>query len=315
MQYNQLQVILSDDCSTESYQDIVDQYKDKLLITQTKTDYNCCPGNTRQRGADQAVGEWLAFMDHDDELIENALPTLLKQIKKINCDTVFLTKFYKQVQNKYYEMPQYAGWTHGKYFNLDNFWKKYNIHYVKDMTSHQDICISTQLEFVRLAYEIPIYRSNLFTYIWHSTPDSLSNRKYQAESKQRVFIDMFLIDYIQSTAGIAYSFYKETGLNRDFLILHLQKVLLYAYFYNEYGRHKTPQYLIKNLDHIRKYILILQDQFNCSIEDIYKYFKTDYPEQYKTIFSIAKGQIEEFLFEFSFREWLYWVRDQKYLKA
>jgi glycosyltransferase involved in cell wall biosynthesis len=66
MGYDEIQVILSDDCSTESYQDIVNQYIDKLFITQTKTDYNCCPGNTRQKGADQALGEWLIFMDHDD---------------------------------------------------------------------------------------------------------------------------------------------------------------------------------------------------------------------------------------------------------
>ncbi len=35
--YNDIQVILADDCSTESYQDIVDKYKSKLFITQVKT--------------------------------------------------------------------------------------------------------------------------------------------------------------------------------------------------------------------------------------------------------------------------------------
>jgi len=51
---------------------------------------------------------------------------------------------------------------------------------------------------------------------------------------------MFLIDYIESTAGIAYNFYKESGLNRDFTEKQIEKVLLYSYFYNEYGRYKTP---------------------------------------------------------------------------
>ena len=54
--YLDIQVVLSDDCSTESYQDIVDKYKSKLYITQVKTDYNKCPGNTRQRGVDNAIG-------------------------------------------------------------------------------------------------------------------------------------------------------------------------------------------------------------------------------------------------------------------
>ena len=315
MGYDEIQVILSDDCSTESYQDIVNQYTDKLFITQTKTDYNCCPGNTRQKGADQALGEWLIFMDHDDQLVKGALPKLKKEIEETGCDTVFLTKFVKKVNDKFFEMPQFAGWTHGKVFNLDNFWKKYNLHYIKDMTSHEDICISTQMEFIRLAYNLPLYKTDLITYIWVANPDSLSNRKYVAESKQRVFIDMFLVDYIESTAGIAYNFYKESGLNRDFTEKQIEKVLLYSYFYNEYGRHKTPQYLIKNCDHIRKYILILEEQFNITIEDIYKFFKIDSPEEYQLIFDVAKNQIETFLFEFSFREWLYWIRDKKYLKA
>ena len=32
MSYNDIQVILSDDCSTESYQDIVDKYKNLLYL-------------------------------------------------------------------------------------------------------------------------------------------------------------------------------------------------------------------------------------------------------------------------------------------
>lgn len=315
MDYNDIQVVLSDDCSTESYQDIVDRYNQRLFITQVKTDYNCCPGNTRQRGTDYAIGQWLMFMDHDDQLVEGALPALRKEIERIDCKSVFLTKFVQKIQDKYIEMPQFAGWTHGKFFNLDNFWKKYNLHYVKDMASHEDICISSQLEFIRLAYNIPVYKTDLTTYIWISNPDSLSNRKYTAERKERVFIDMFLIDYMESTAGIVYNFYKETGLNKDFAKIQIQKVLLYTYFYNEYGRDKTPQYLIKNCQHIRKYILLLEEQFNITIEDIYKFFKIDHPEQYQTIFSVAKDQIEVFLFEFSFKEWLYWIRDKKYLKA
>jgi glycosyltransferase involved in cell wall biosynthesis len=51
-----LEVVLADDCSTESYQDIVDKYLDKLNIKQVSTEYNCCPGNTRQCGVDAAAG-------------------------------------------------------------------------------------------------------------------------------------------------------------------------------------------------------------------------------------------------------------------
>lgn len=314
--YLDVQVILSDDCSTESYQDIVDKYKEKLFITQTKTDYNMCPGNTRQRGVDNAIGEWITFMDHDDQLLPDALRILKEKIEgNDELNTAILTRFYKKEGQNYIPMPQNAGWTHGKFFNLDNFWKKYNIHYVKDMVSHEDVCISTELEFVRNAFDVTIYAMNLFTYVWIANPDSLSNRKYVIQSKERVFIDAFFIDYVQSTAGIAYQFYKDTGINEQFLVPHIKKVLLYSYFYNEYGRYKTPQILIKNCDHIRKYLFILLDQFNETIDSICDFFKQNDSKEFREVWNVAKGQIEVFLPKFSFEQWLNWIKDKEYLKA
>ena len=313
--YQDIQVIISDDCSTESYQDIIDSYKDKLFITQVQTDYNCCPGNTRQRGVDAAIGQWITFMDHDDQLIPESYKDLKVQIQKQNIDTAIITRFYKQEEDQYYLMPQNAGWTHGKFFNLDNFWKKYNLHYIKDMTSHEDVCLSTELQFIRVTQQIPIYTTNIATYIWIANPESLSNRKYIDQSGERVFIDKFFVDYMQATAGIAYQFYQSTGQGKEFVALHIAKVILYSYFYNEYARDKTPQYLISNCNHIRKYLLILQDEFNITVDQIYNFFKYDHPEEYQEIFSVARGQIEIFLFEFSFKEWLNWIMNQDYLKA
>ena len=91
--YQDIQVIISDDCSTEFYQDIIDSYKDKLFITQVQTDYNCCPGNTRQQGVDAAIGEWITFMDHDDQLIPESYKDLKSQIQKQNINTVIITRF------------------------------------------------------------------------------------------------------------------------------------------------------------------------------------------------------------------------------
>lgn len=311
----EIQVILSDDCSTEPYQDIVDKYKDKLFITQVKTDYNCCPGNTRQRGVDNAIGQWITFMDHDDQLLSESLKALKEKIEESKINTLVITRFYKKEDQYYIPMPPNAGWTHGKFFNLDNFWKKYNLHYIKDMVSHEDVCICSELEFIRLAYNIQIYSIDLFTYIWIANPESLSNKKYVIQSKERVFIDAFFIDYVQATAGVVYQFYKKTGLNKQFVNQYIKKVLLYSYFYNEYGRYKTPQILIKNCDHIRKYLYILFDQFDQSINNIYSFFKDFDSKQYREIWEVAKGQIEVFPFQFTFKQWLKWIKDKKYLKA
>lgn len=314
MDYNDIQVVLSDDCSTQSYQDEVNIYKKKLRIVQTKTDYNYCPGNTRQRGVQAASGQWITFMDHDDELIENSYQQVKKDIQQLKCDTVFFTRFYKKtIDGHIIEMPDNAGWTHGRFYNLDNFWNKYGLHYIKDLTSHEDISITTQIEFVRKVYDLTCYTDpKLFTYVWKQSEESLSNRKYTAERKERPFIDVFFVDYMESTAGVSYDLYKRLNKGRDHVIKNIKDVLLYAYFYLEFAVFVTPQYLKKNFDEVYKYIKILKDQFNQSIDDIYRYFRQEDKEDYQTIALMALQQTACFVFDKGFKQWLQDVWDKKY---
>ena len=98
--YSDLEIIISDDCSTENYQDIVNKYKNKLFIKEVKTDYNCCPGNTRQKGVDYATGRWIIFSDHDDEFIEDALFYVKQEILQNNINTIYYGKFYEEWTNE-----------------------------------------------------------------------------------------------------------------------------------------------------------------------------------------------------------------------
>lgn len=313
MDYNDIQVIISDDCSTESYQDIIDSFKDKLFITQVKTDYNCCPGNTRQKGVDNATGQWLCFADHDDFFVLESLPVVKEKILQSNCNTVFLTPFLKKTQkDQYIKMPIKAGWTHGRFYNLDNFWNKYNIHYIKDMASHQDVCISSQMGYIQQTYDITFCIGDFYAYVWNENPESLSNRKYRELGKQRIFLDKFFIDYMQSTAGVTYNLYHTTKPNEKYTRKNIMDVLLYSYFYLEYAKHVTPQYLKKNFDHVRKYIAILQDQFDTKIQDIYNYFKYEDIDDYKLIHNMAISQTDIILYQKSFKDWLYWIWDKQY---
>ena len=66
-----IEVVISDDHSTERYDDIIALYDGKLDFVFTQTEYNCCPGNTREAGAQAATGEWITFADHDDAFIED----------------------------------------------------------------------------------------------------------------------------------------------------------------------------------------------------------------------------------------------------
>lgn len=45
---------------------------------------------------------------------------------------------------------------------------------------------------------------------------------------------------------------------------------------------------------------------------MYNFFRTEHPDEYPIIFEMAVGQTAEFIYEKSFREWLYWIWDNKY---
>lgn len=315
MDFFDIQVIISDDCSTESYQDIIDKYLNLLYITQVKTDYNCCcPGNTRQKGVDNAIGQWLCFADHDDMFIPESLSSVKQAILENGCKTVFSTKFLKKGLNseQLIEMPQFAGWTHGKFYNLDNLWNKYNIHYIKDMASHEDIYVSTQMQYFRIAYNLDYYTSNIYTYIWYQYPESLSSQRYNYKGKERLFLDTFFIDYIQATSGVFYKMYKKYGKAKEEVFQCLVEVILYSYFYTQYNRYITPEYLSENYDQIRKYLQILKNQFNYFIMDIYNYYRNQYPDKYKKVAQMAVPQTAWFVYDMTFKEWLEWIWYKRY---
>lgn len=316
LDYDDIEVILSDDCSTQSYQDIVDLYKKKLRIVQTKTDYNCCPGNTRQRGTEVATGQWLTFMDHDDELVENSYQQVKADLEQIQCDTAYFTRFYKKtVDGHIVEMPNNAGWTHGRFYNLDGLWKKYNLHFIKDLTSHQDISLTTQIEYIRKVYDLTCYENaKLFTYVWKQSQDSLSNRKYMAEAKERPFIDVFFTDYVDSTAGVCWELYQRdhSKKGQEYARKNIKDVLLYSYFYTQYDEFITPEYLKKNFDKVYDYLKIMNDEFGQSIDDIYDFFRNQDRQNYQTIALMAMQQTACFIYDKSFKEWMQWIWEKKY---
>ena len=68
---DQITLIMINDCSPNTdceYQDLIQQYSDKIKIRYFKTPTNSGPGIARQLGLDNATSNWILFQDDDDEL-------------------------------------------------------------------------------------------------------------------------------------------------------------------------------------------------------------------------------------------------------
>lgn len=265
-----IEVILADDCSPESYQDIVDKYNRKLCIRQIKTDYNFAPGNTREKGCSIATGEWLCFGDHDDEFVPDTLSKIKKEILEKG-EKYHVVANFKEIEPGTFkvrrEMVHTRNWCHAKFYNLDNFWRAYNIHFKKDLKTHEDIYVSTRVMCIltTLNGDKPMY-SDIFCYYWMGNPESISRTKYNDTN----FVENFFDDYLESTGRAALDAYLHGEIPKRYATLRSIDVILFCYFYMQRFKYKRPKdYVKSNMDLIREYYIKCKTLFVFSNLDVY----------------------------------------------
>lgn len=90
--YRNLEIILVNDGSTDNSEDICKQFlrKDKRVKIVSKQ--NGGVSSARNKGLEESCGEYVAFVDSDDELFLNAIEVLAKDADEYKADIVFGTK-------------------------------------------------------------------------------------------------------------------------------------------------------------------------------------------------------------------------------
>lgn len=247
------EVVIADDRSTDKeYLEVVKEFEDKFLkVTLTdvpdETDDGTklihCPGNTKETGARVASGEWITFIDHDDLFTDNAFKDVYNAINEdkeqymVNTNFVELDPINKEIIK---EMNHTYNWMHGKFYNLDNFWKAFDFHFPTNLQSHEDIAISskTHCEIYRLKKDSN-YWIDTFTYVWRAWPDSTSRIHYVNNNQDdRTYLEFYFYDYIASTLGVYNKDFDNLVVNNqlteediDFHVKMYADVILYMYFY------------------------------------------------------------------------------------
>lgn len=97
---NQFEVIFIDDCSTDnSYEELCEKLKEvKYSYQLLKNEKNMGPGLTRNRGIDNANGEYLLFVDSDDFISNDCIEKLVFLIENDEFDCVIFD-YHKLFEN------------------------------------------------------------------------------------------------------------------------------------------------------------------------------------------------------------------------
>ena len=310
-----LEVVLSDDCSPVPFDSIIARHEDEMIIKYIKTDYNFAPGNTRAKGVTIATGEWLCFADHDDIFYDNALKHMHDTIVQRGEERFALGDFNGvspegEVLEKY---ECHLNWCHGKFYNRDNFWDKYNIHFIHDLKSHEDIAICTQVGCL-LATVI-----NKYTYLhepvyaWTDNPQSVSHAKYtvDTETGPREFLEVFFEDYLTATGYIYLDQFKEHTIKIDYAIKSVLEIMCYAYFYTQGFQFRRPDdFYKKNLEVAGKFVTTCKKTFNMTNQSMYNAIASVDAVMYYRVKRLADPGSGRYIPTQTLREWFDLVSPQ-----
>ena len=282
--FKDMEVVISDDCSPEPYDDIVRKYEQKLNIVRTRTAYNCCPGNTRQAGYDASSGDWVIFGDQDDEYLPGAFHKVFKHIDKLSRDgfdpPVVTSDFDegRYVNGRFNVIRKHSrayGWTHGKFYRR-SWWEKNHIAYKHDLKSHEDIYLSSLVTCtLDENKESPMYVPVL-TYHWIKRPDSVS------QGEDRLFIENHMPEYIESTGRVFLDYYKRRGKDAYKMAqYHAVSVVLYCYFYHMGAVFADSRGFIReNTEAISAYYQELKQVFGMNNDELLLYCAQEHGRYY-----------------------------------
>lgn len=191
--YDNIEIVLVDDCSTDNSAEIAKEYAQKYTerCRFVQREKNGGASAARNTGIENSTGEWLTFVDSDDWVTENYVTVMMEVAVNGNMDIVINTSWYKYFDSgKIYEEGHsrfiQTKSSHKEKVALLRFsatralWKrelyiKYNIRFPEDIWRCEEICTAVPL-FTR-TNKIAIVNVPTYYYFQRSTSLSNQNKK------------------------------------------------------------------------------------------------------------------------------------------
>lgn len=296
---DKIEIILSDDCSEENFDDIIEQFK-TLHIRKIKNDKHVgFPRVGRQRGADCAKGKWLCFSDQDDYFQDNAFDYVYEFIQRRKARNYIVSDFTEEVVETGERIlrNRFKGWTHGKFYEKA-FWDKYEIRY-DDINYCEDINLTTKLDCICISEKTNPYELDKPVYVWRRRKDSLADIKYFADS---------MPDYVVAMFGVIIQYVEKYKDDEELLLAYNIKFIstfLHIYFYFQSNILNTrKQLLLKTVQITQSYYTKYKELTKFTNSDIIYYLNTELIDLYQQTRTDDYNQIP-FIEQIAFSDWMY----------
>lgn len=206
-----IEVILVDDCSTDTSYDYLSGYCFRYLTKKVlQTTINSGPSSSRKLGFDNSYGDYVMFIDSDDRLVNNWRNLIEEVIKfRENADVYFFSKKYKAYRWKTYLENTLQGQLWGKLYKRSVLVNSFSTDVLSIRYGEDFIQSCLILEQCQSVVTIPE------DYYIHSyNPSSLTNSKVSNTIKC-----MRQLELLEAFSRV------NTGLNRSKIILVYMRIV------------------------------------------------------------------------------------------
>jgi len=215
------EVILVNDCSPDGdYDYLKESYKNLIVVNNS---YNMGYACSRQTGVDVATGKWLLFLDHDDEITDALMPTLIKlEYSDMPYQLLHLGVKFSYVNKKkdYIITSANPDLFHGTVFNL-NYIKNFCLKFLPELKSSEDVYFHrTIYSSLQDKYSFLIFKDyDTCIYIWNITGDNQTS----IMKNNRCWMEENYNDHVRA-------YISALNFNKDISLEYKIKILYRLYF-------------------------------------------------------------------------------------
>ena len=256
--FSDLEVILSDDHSTDNFMEVVEPYKQLLDIKYFLTNphkYHC-PGNTRLDGWSHASGDWITFMDHDDAFLPGSFQLVYDTISKSEIKYPFMYSPVSQVNSNGNELSQLDAitWLHGNFYNRQ--WLiDHQINFKEDLFGNEDLYFNNLVYGTLTGTGSSYWTVHKPLYQWYSIPESLSNKT--PDGTDCGYTEKYFGDYLTANFEPHVRMLAQYPKEASYFKNNILRLFIYSYFYYE-----RAIFLFKDKTVLDKMIMDISNTFN-----------------------------------------------------
>lgn len=265
------EVIIVDDCSSnKDYLSIMPEYSFDIRVIENET--NLKQGLARQVGLDNARGEWVTFMDHDDTLTECCLAVAFENFAD-DAMVVFLSEIvaldYNWAITQNFEINCTSDTLHAKFFRR-GFLQDNDIRFHSELDTQEDSYFMSVVDGIlyldnRYDMEKSIVENKTAGYIWYLWEDSTS---HQFNSNGNSYLETSFPNYVK--AGVlANTLLKDRYHNEVAIRTKLAHIFLYSYWMiNSFIAVNPNNYIKSNIEPVKELWKMFVSEVSISEEDL-----------------------------------------------